>query len=157
MVGATWGQSLLGKPFNSFAPLFFSLAPPEISALTGVYRAEFVGPGWLRTLAPLALALGGLRGWWGKAFGEQGDAINIVERGGIQRRVLPMTVVTAPSLLDGKPAVTLHYPPGSRFPWYWIVDELRRLDETTLLCVTLVNLSWVPKAAFPFLLQRVEG
>jgi hypothetical protein len=67
-----------------------------------------------------------------------------------------MTVVTMLSLLDGTPTVALHYPPGSPLPWPWIIDEVRRLDEKTLLCMTLVNLSWLPRVPFPFLLHCME-
>lgn len=157
MANTHWSQSLIGKPLNSIRPLFASLYSPEVGALSGVYRAEFVGPGWLRQMAPTALALGGLAGWWGKVFDGQGGATNIVQRGDARCRVLPMTVVSAVSLVDGKPCLTLRYGKDVRFPWPWIVDEVRRLDEMTLLCVTLVNLSWAPKLPFPFLLQQAEG
>ena len=153
---ASWAdRSLVDGSLQDLGLVFRSLASLSLPAPSGIYRAEFVGPGWLRRLAPPALAFGGLRGWWGKAFDGQG-AINIVERGEIQLRVLPMTMVVAPSAVDGQPAIRLHYPQGSPFPWPWIVDEARRLDDTTLLCMTLVNLSWAPRVAFPFLLHWVE-
>ncbi len=88
--------------------LFTSLPAPD--TLTGVCRAEFVGPAWLRALAPPSLALGGLAGWWGKAFDGRGGAVNIVVRDGTQRRVLPMTIARVPSLIDGIPGLTLGYP-----------------------------------------------
>jgi hypothetical protein len=131
--------------------LFTSLPAP--ATLTGVYRAEFVGPGWLRVLAPPSLALGGLAGWWGKAFDGKGRAVNIVVRDGTQRRVLPMTVARVPSLIDGMPGLTLSYPKGSPFPWFWVVDELRRLDEHTFLCMTVIKLRGLRKLAFPFVLH----
>jgi hypothetical protein len=134
--------------------LFTSLPAPE--SLTGVYRAEFVGPVWLRTLAPPSLALGGLAGWWGKAFDNQDGAVNIVVRSGTQRRVLPMTIARVPSLLDGVPGFTLGYPKGSRLPWPWIVDEVRRLDEQTLLCMTVIKPKGLRKLAFPFVLHSVS-
>jgi hypothetical protein len=156
MMTARWaGRSLIDDSLQELGQAFRSLAALPLPSPAGIYRAELVGPGWLRRLAPPALALGGLRGWWGKAFDGQG-AVNIVERDGIQLRVLPMAVLVAPSLVDAKPAISLHYPKGSPFPWPWIVDEARRLDETTLLCMTLVNLPWAPKVAFPFLLHRVD-
>jgi hypothetical protein len=149
------GRSLDNASLRELAQVFRSLAPLPLPTPSGSYRAEFVGPGWLRKLAPPALAVGGLCGWWGKEFDGQ-EAVNLVERSEIRRRVLPMTVVVAPSAVDGKPAISLHYPKGSRFPWPWIVDEARPLDDATLLCMTLVNLSWAPRTAFPFLLHWVE-
>ena len=131
--------------------LFISLPAPD--TLTGVYRAEFVGPAWLRALEPPSLALGGLAGWWGKAFDDRGRAINIVVSEGNQRRVLPMTIARGPSLIDGVTGFTLGYPKGAPFPWPWVVDEVRRLDEQTLLCMTLVKSKSLSQLAFPFALH----
>jgi hypothetical protein len=142
---------LVHESLGRLRRLFTSLAAP--GSLAGVYRAEFVGPAWLRTLAPPSLALGGLAGWWGKAFDGQGGAVNIVVRDGTQRRVLPMTIAGIPSLIDGVPGLTLSYPKGSPFPWFWIVDEVRRLDEQTLLCMTVIKPRGLRKLAFPFVLH----
>jgi hypothetical protein len=136
-----------------YRQIFTSLPMPAPESLTGVWQAEFVGPAWLRLSAPPALAIGGLARWWGKEFTEPGRAANLVRRGADLARVLPMVVTAAPSLLDGKPGISLGYPPGSPFPWPWIVDEVRRLDEQSLLCMTVVNVRWLPKLAFPFLLH----
>lgn len=156
MIPVQPGAPLIGASLRALKQRFLSLPAPALSDLAGIYRAEFVGPAWLRTLAQPALALGGLRGWWGKAFDGQGGAANLVVRKGQRCRVLPMTVVTMPSLLDGRSAIALRYPPGSPLPWPWIIDEVRRLDKTTLLCMTLVNLTWLPRVPFPFLLHRTE-
>jgi hypothetical protein len=61
-----------------------------------------------------------------------------------------------PSLVDGKPGVTVQYPKDSPFPWPLVVDELRRLDDTTLLGLTIVNAGFLRKLAFPFLLYYQE-
>jgi hypothetical protein len=141
------------KSLGDLRQLFTSLSAPE--SPTGTYRAEFVGPTWLRKLAPPALAIGGLAGWWGKEFAEPGRAVNLVRRGDTLARVLPMTVANRPSLLDGRPGITLSYPPGSPFPWPWIVDEVRRLEAEAFLCMTVVNVRWLPRLVFPFLLHLV--
>lgn len=145
------------QTLGSFQSLFKTLTPPEPAALAGIYQAEFVGPAWLRKTAPLSLALGGLSGWWGKAFNGQGHGDNILRRRGSFMRVLPMVVRSAPSRLDGKEGITISYPAGSPFPWPWIVDEVRRFDPTTLLGMTLVTLDWAPKVALPFLLHYREN
>jgi hypothetical protein len=149
-------RQLNRQTFGSFLPLFKTLIPLEPAALVGIYQAELVGPAWLRKTAPLSLALGGLPGWWGKAFDRQGHGDNILRRRGSFMRVLPMVVRSAPSRLDGKEGITISYPAGSSFPWPWIVDEVRRLGPTTLLGMTLVALDWAPKVAFPFLLHYRE-
>lgn len=150
-------RQLNRQTLGSFQSLFKTLTPPDPAALAGIYQAEFVGPAWLRKTAPLSLALGGLSGWWGKAFDGQGHGDNILRRRGSFLRVLPMVVHSAPSRLDGKEGITISYPAGSSFPWPWIVDEVRRLDPTTLLGMTLVTLDWAPKVAFPFLLHYREN
>lgn len=149
-------RQLNRQTLGSFQPLFKTLATPEPAALAGIYQGEFVGPAWLRKSAPLSLALGGLSGWWGKAFDGQGHGDNILRRRGSFMRVLPMVVRLAPSRLDGKEGITISYPAGSPFPWPWIVDEVRRLDPTTLLGMTLATLDRAPKVAFPFLLHYRE-
>lgn len=137
-----------------FRALFAALPPLEPGVLSGTYRAEFVGPRWLRWLAPRGLALLGLRGWCGKAFDAAGQAINLVQRDGGIARVLPMHVGVAPSLVDDKHGVRLCYPPGSPLPWPWVVDELRPLPSGTLLALTLTTPGWLPRIPLPFILQR---
>ena len=150
-------QSLNRQALRSFQPLFASLAPPaQATGLAGVYRAEFVGPAWLRKIAPPGLALGGLGGWWGKRFDGQGHGHNLVCRRGELAQVLPMLVQAAPSRLDGKDGITLCYPTGSPIPWPWIVDEVRQLDPATLLGMSLTRLRWAPRLALPFLLHKQE-
>jgi len=147
-------QRLIDRRISSFKALFSALGVPDPAALAGVHWAEFVGPAWLRKSAPSALVLGGLSGWWGKEFLGPAGATNLVQRQGRLLRVLPMKLIVAPSLLDGRPAVQLHYPPGSRLPWPWILDELRQLDESTLLGMTLVKARRFPRIAFPFVLHK---
>ena len=148
----TISQLELHGRLASFRGLFSSLSAPDPNLLRGIYQAEFVGPLWLRLSAGPALALGGLRGWWGKEFAAHGQASNLVRRGKALQQVLPMSVDRRISLIDGKPGVTLIYPAGSPFPWFWIVDELREIDKDHLLGMTLVNRGSLRKLTFPFLL-----
>ncbi len=53
---AQWAE-LKGKPLGSFRPLYRTLQAPDPAKLNGLYRGEFVGPRWLRSLAPIGLAL----------------------------------------------------------------------------------------------------
>jgi hypothetical protein len=157
MQASVQAQSLNRQALTSFETLFASLAPPlQATGLAGVYRAEFVGPAWLRRIAPPGLALGGLGSWWGKRFDGQGHGHNLVNRRGELTPVLPMIVQAAPSRLDGKDGITLCYPAGSPFPWPWVIDEIRQLDPTTLLGMSLTTLQWMPRLALPFLLHAQE-
>lgn len=146
-------NSLSLKQFNT---LFTSLPVPERDSIHGVYRAAFVGPGWLRASAGPALALSGLGGWWGKEFSGDGTAVNIVLRAGKFSTCFPMQLVAARSFLDGRDGLAVHYQAGNPFPWMHIVDELRRIDATTLLGMTLANINGLRGQAFPFTLQYQE-
>jgi hypothetical protein len=137
-----------------FAALFRTLPPPDVASLNGAYEARFVGPRWLQLLAGPSIALGGLRHWWGKEFDGHGQGANIVLQQGQRERKLAMQVVLVPSLLDGRMGISIAYAAGSPFPWLWIVDEARRLNDDTLLCLTFINKRGLRRLPFPFTLQR---
>ncbi|MBZ0253633.1 MAG: hypothetical protein K8I02_09870, partial [Candidatus Methylomirabilis sp.] len=137
---------------------FSELAAPDAAALTGPWRGAFIGPAWLRAVAPRGLALVGLRGWLGKEIaGEKGEAANLVRRGGALARVLPMRLSEAPSLWDGRPCARLSYPRGSPAHWPWVVDELRTLDARRLLGLSFLDLRLARRSPLPFLLVRAEA
>jgi hypothetical protein len=142
---------------KSFRELFTSLIVPDVISLRGTYRASFVGPAWLRTSANPALVITGLGGWWGKEFHDEGTAINIVLRAGKFSTRFPMKLVKAESFIDHKEGLALHYQQGNPFPWMYVVDELRQLDETTILGMTIPNVSGLRALAFPFILQKHGG
>ncbi len=139
-----------------FREFFGSLAAPTPASLLGAYRAAFVGPGWVRFMAGPALALTGLGGWWGKEFLADGTAVNLVVSDGKLVRRFPMELINAPSLIDRKPGLSLRYRTGSPFPWMFVVDELRRVDSSTLLGMTLVDVRGLRSTAFPFILKKSE-
>ena len=141
-------------PLGKFRGLFNSLVVPDPESLRGTYRASFVGPAWLRTSANPALAITGLGGWWGKEFHDDGTAINIVLRAGKFSTRFPMKFVKARSFINHKDGLALHYQPGNPFPWMYVVDELRRIDDTTILGMTIANVSGLRGLAFPFILQK---
>jgi len=147
-------SKLNSYPLHKFLELFTSSQIPERTSIRGKYRAAFVGPGWLRTAAGPALALSGLGGWWGKEFREDGTAINIVMRAGKFSMRFPMRFVNARSLIDGRDGLALHYQPGNPFPWPFVVDEIRQLDASTLLGMTMADVRGLRSLAFPFILQH---
>lgn len=139
---------------RDFRALFKTLPVPEPAVIQGRYRAAFVGPAWLRASAAPALALTGLGGWWGKEFHADGTAINLVVRAGVFSTRFPMQFVRARSFIDQQDGLALHYQPGNPFPWMYVVDEIRRIDEHSLLGMTIPNLRGLRQLAFPFLLQQ---
>jgi hypothetical protein len=141
---------------RQFREYFSSLAVPDLASLRGQYRASFVGPAWLRVTAAPGLVPLGFGGWWGKDFNADGTAINILLRAGKFSRRFTMKLVNAKSFVDGKDGLALHYPPGNPFPWTHVVDEIRRIDDTSLLGMTIPNVTGLRGLAIPFILQKQE-
>jgi hypothetical protein len=138
----------------SFRTLFSSLTPPALASMQGIYQSAFVGPLWLRTIAGPGLYPVGLGGWWGKQFDGRGRGSNIVNRGGRLATKLPVTLAETPSLIDGAPCLAVIYPAESPFPWPWVIDELRTVDDRRLLGMTLVTRPPLNKIALPFMLTH---
>jgi hypothetical protein len=69
---------------------------------------------------------------------------------------MPIELVEMTSLIDGQMGLVVTYPPGSRFPWPWVVDELRRIDDNCLFGMTLVIKRPLNMIALPFLLHARE-
>lgn len=147
-------EELNHMSLKQFRDLFVSLIIPDPNEIHGKYQAAFVGPAWLRTSAAPALALTGLGGWWGKEFFNDGTAINIIFHAGNFSTRFKMRFVQDKSLIDKKDGLALHYQKGNPFPWMHIVDEIRRVDETTLLGMTIANVTGLRGLAFPFILQK---
>lgn len=138
--------------------LFTSLPAPSAAMRHGFFRASFIGPAWLRKTGGPSVAISGLPGWQGKRFLSADDATNVLAKGDTFREALAMRVVQGVSLVDGKPGVALHYVPQhgqpAPAPWRWVRDELRAVDDDTLLGFTVVDLPLLRRMAFPFLLTR---
>ncbi len=143
-------------PLRRFRGLFASLEIPEAHTLCGKYRGEFVGPRWVRIFAWPALLAAGLGGWWGKLMYVDGRAINIVCREGNFSTCHPMKFRKERSHIDRQEGLALHYQyqRDNPFLWLFVVDEIRRLDETTLLGMTRPKIPGLRWLAFPFVLKK---
>jgi hypothetical protein len=150
------------KPKGSVRSLqrTFREAPaPELAALVGRHEARFAG--WLRLGGPLSMSLTGMHGWWGKQFrapaggGDSLDGENLLHRQGRLMESIPMRAQIAPSRVDGRPALVITYPPDARWPHRRVKDELRPLDERTLLGLSF-GLPLAPRGGAPFILHRRE-
>ena len=127
-----------------------SLPEPDLDAIGGAHRGEFVG-GLLCATAPPGLALMGLPGWTGKRF-DGAAGTNLLDGGS---EAGPMHAAIGASLLDGRPAIVVTYDASLRPPLRWLRDEFRPLSDTTLLGLMFVTLPGAPKLGIPFLLHRV--
>jgi hypothetical protein len=141
--------------------LFSELAPPSPAMRRGFFRARFIGPWWLRATGQPAVEIAGLPGWEGKRFLSEDDATNVVVRRGERGEALAMRVTPGISQVDGVRGVALHYVPAggvpAPLPWRWVRDELRALDDDSILGMTVVDLPLLRRVAFPFLLERAEA
>lgn len=140
---------------NSYLDAFAGLPAVDETAAMGEYRAEFIGPWWLRRVAPLGTGLVGLRGWCGKRIEGHGRAINRVRRRGRIEDRVPMNAAVQVSRVDGAPALVFTYPDSSPFLLRFFIDELRWYDDHLILAVTIVDLPLLRQIPMPFLLHRI--
>lgn len=148
-------QHLIKGSLASFNALYASLTSAALASAHGVYKSAFVGPWWLRAIAGPGLYPLGLGGWWGKQLNGLGQGANIVRRRGRLTTIMPVSLAERPSLIDGRPCLAVIYPPESHFPWPWIIDELRTVDDRRLLGMTLVNRPPLSRLPLPFLLTHL--
>lgn len=144
----------LRASLRSAREVFAECVPP--SSLCGLWRAEFIGPPWLRLLARAAMPLSVLRGWRGKRFDAQGYGENLVRRSGSLLGIIPMSEVHRASRLDGRPVAVASYGTGTPLSLRYVEDELRRLDARTLIGMMTFRIRGLRGLGLPFLLHRAD-
>ena len=141
-----------GASLKSISSYFSALPEYDGVDSTGLYKAEILGPVWLKTIAKLSLPFAGLPGWCGKRIEEDG-AINLCKvRDGIQERV-HMQKAIENSWLDGRSCMVLSYDSSAPVLLRPMRDEFRRIDEATLLGLSIYNLPGLRRISLPFLLK----
>lgn len=124
---------------------------PSLEDVAGRWRAQFIGPLWLRLPAPMFLAVRGMPFWAGKRFEAPVDGVargvNVLEVRGFAKDSLAITAD-----IEGRDLV-VRYPGDAVWPWPGVVDRLRQRDEETLLGMTF-GLPLMPPKGAPFLLRR---
>jgi hypothetical protein len=152
-----WPSSqYLTQPVRAYQDHFRSLNIPSDDELEGRYKATFIGPAFLRYIAPKLLPLGGLKGWYGKAFSQETRAINLLDQKGRLIERVPMERAITQSKFDLRNALVLTYGPEAPLPLRALRDEFRWLDQKTLLGITIVDLPILRRITLPFLLRREE-
>ena len=134
--------------------LFASLPVPGQAMRHGFFRASFIGPAWYRIGGFPSVHVAGLPHWQGKKFLTPDSATNILRKDNGLVEALRMTVEAGTSMVDGKPGVALRYGAEAPIPWRWVRDELRAIDDRTLLGITIVDIPVLRHFSFPFLLVR---
>jgi hypothetical protein len=100
-----------------------------------------------------------MAGWWGKQFrapasgGDSLEGENLLLRRGRLVESIPMRAHIGPSRVDGRPALVVKYPADARWPHRRVTDELRPLDDNTLLGLSF-GLPFAPRKGAPFILRR---
>jgi putative intracellular protease/amidase len=146
-----------GRSVPALRRAFRDAAEPTLAALEGRHEAKFAG--WLRLGGPLAMSLTGMHGWWGKQFrpaqggGDSLEGENLLRQRGRLVESIPITAQIARSRVDGRPALVIDYPEDAPWPHHRVQDELRPLDERTLLGLSF-GLPLAPPAGAPFVLHR---
>lgn len=144
-----------GKAMSAFPTLFRSLPILPVGSLQGRYSGHLTGPDWLRVLTGPILGLVGLPRWWGKLLTGHGAGFNLAQQRQTIAATVPFRLERRPSLIDGRLGVTLIYPETARLPLPWLVDELRPLDENTLLGMSMLARLGLHRLSMPFLLHRL--
>ncbi len=134
---------------------------PDLATLLGSHDGEVLGPAWLRQGAALTFRLSGMPGWCGKTFhpatsdADTLEGENLVRRHGRTEPSIPIQARIVPSRIDGRPAIVIRYPTDARFPWRRVTDELRPLDDRTLLGLSF-GIPLGPRGGSPFVLRRAD-
>jgi hypothetical protein len=135
---------------------YSQLKAPTLPGALGRYRAVFTGSTLRRAIGAQVIGLLGFRGWWGKDLCADGWVQNLFMVQGTLTRKFPTRMDPAVSKLDGGPALALTYPRTMRWPWPWVTDELRALDDDHLLGMSLFSQFPLTARPTPFILQRVR-
>ena len=153
-------QGLLEKEqlanIKSVSRIYCQLPEFDGAVAAGTYQAEILGPAWLKLIAKLSLPFAGLPGWCGKRIDSEG-AVNLChERGQVQERVTMLKSIQS-SWLDGGTCMVLSYDRSAPFLLRPMRDEFRRIDESTLLGLSIYNVPGIKRIPLPFLLRKVEN
>ncbi|MFN3713703.1 MAG: hypothetical protein ACK4SX_08595 [Alcanivoracaceae bacterium] len=147
-------MDILSASVRDLKVLYARLPVPGVEMRRGFYRAQFIGPWWMRLSGAPTLAITGLPGWQGKRFLTENTGTNVLRRGGRIEERLHMTVEPVTSWVDGSVGLALRYGSEAPAPWRWVRDELRMVDGSTLLGITFVDKPLIRHFPFPFLLVR---
>jgi hypothetical protein len=138
-------------------------APEDFSALAGAHRGVYVGHAPVRASGPMFMSALRFRHWRGKRFAEADssstvlDGVNRFADGEPGRDRYEMIASIGPSLIDGRPAYVIEYPPDSPRPWNRARDEFRVIDEHRLLGITTFDFPLIRMLPLAYVLERDPG
>ncbi|TGL62262.1 hypothetical protein EHQ58_03415 [Leptospira ognonensis] len=141
--------------FFTSIKLYKDLAKSE-TLPQGTFEVQWTGPRWFQFVAKHGLGLLGFKYWFGKEFFGNEDATNLFKIPGsiTKLRKYPMSVKIGVSRIDGNTSIQVSYPQSTRFPWPYVIDEFRSVNDDVL--IGLSYLKWAPIFPMPFYLMRKE-
>jgi hypothetical protein len=142
------------QPPSVFLEQFRHLQAVDEKSAAGAYRTIILGSPLAKLASKVILPLIGFRNWKGKRLLGNGKGINIFKRDGQYVDDILMLTAVGESWLDGKPALILTYPPGAPFFTRYLRDELRQLDDNTLIILGWFDLPFVRNSASAALLVK---
>ena len=137
--------------------LFSSVEIPAMDSIAGIYCGSFTGPRWTRVAVRPALWVTGLGRWWGKELSNQGTAINLIRSGKDLSTRFPMKILQGKSFIDGRDGLLMYYLPNHPILWLLVEDEIRRLDQDTLLGMTHARIPVLGRLVLPFVLKKQKN
>lgn len=137
---------------------FRNLPEPEsLDPLRGDFTARYVGHAPVRMSGPLFMTTLRFRGWTGKRFAGNAEELagsNRFGDGDPSADRYPMRALVEPSIIDGRDAFVVHYPPDTPKPWNRARDEFREFEDGRLLGITTFDFPVVRHLPLAFVLER---
>jgi len=156
MTSFAMNSTNISKPASYYVKKFGGLAAVDESTSIGDYQAIIVGPKLMQFFAKITLPLIGFYRWKGKRLQGNGKGVNIyLDKNNKDFPKNPMNIATSASWLDRKPALILSYPAGSPFFCRFLRDELRRLDDDTIILVGWIDLPILRRSPNAMLLRKI--
>lgn len=122
----------------------------------GTFEVLWTGPKWFQFIAKHGIGIFGFKNWYGKEFFGNQEATNVfkVPASKMLIQKYPMNVKIGASRIDGNISIQVSYPTSTRFPWPYVIDEFRSVNDDILIGVSY--LKWAPIFPMPFYLMRKE-
>jgi len=147
----------LPRSVSGLEALFSTLKAPEDIPVNQRYTGTTIGPWWLRVLGWPLLNVGAMDGWKGKSFHSKGRVLNIVDKKGCTKEVMPIRASLESFSRGDGTVLLLSYPKTAPLPWNYIIDELRCLPDGRLLGLTTLKLPLLGIIPVPFILTLADG
>lgn len=140
----------IDAPMKEYREVFRQLSPLPAEQLKGSYNQIPLGSVSGTKFWMLSIIIAGLPGIQGKEFDQNGEGFNLCYLVDGIKKIGPIYIAgVGPSIIDGKPSLIIRY----RSKRY-MIDELRFLDENTLMGMGYFKFGFIHSPGYPFLLKK---